>query len=191
MAGKVEITDIAPLPDSIYLKPKRIHYTENGVEKSWDVVEVHDSVAVLLYHKEEDALLLVKQVRPAIFMKNQDGVTYELCAGIIDKKLSHTKIAHEEIEEETGFLVPVEQIERVTEFYTSVGFAGSRQELFFAVIDESMKVHEGGGVHGEMIELFYLKREQIEAFMFDESRIKTPGLLFALQWFACKKQPTL
>lgn len=191
MAGKVEITKITPLPDSVYLKPKRIHYTENGVEKNWDVVEVHDSVAVLLYHREKDALLLVKQVRPAIFVKNSTGITYELCAGIIDKPLSTQKIAHEEIEEETGFLVPLEQVERVTEFYTSVGFAGSRQELFFAEIDTSMKVHEGGGVHGEMIELFYLKREQAESFIFDESRIKTPGLLFALQWFICKKYATL
>lgn len=37
-------------------------------------------------------------------------------------------------------------------FRTGVGSSGSRQELFYAEIDETMKVSEGGGVDSEKIE---------------------------------------
>ena len=42
------------------------------------------------------------------------GVTYELCAGIVDKDLPLDAIAQEEVLEETGYSVPVAQLERVT-----------------------------------------------------------------------------
>lgn len=37
-------------------------------------------------------------------------------------------------------------------FRTGVGSSGSRQELFYAEIDETMKVSEGGGVDCEKID---------------------------------------
>lgn len=42
------------------------------------------------------------------------GVTYELCAGIIDKNLPIEKIAQEEVLEETGYMIRPEDLERVT-----------------------------------------------------------------------------
>ena len=42
------------------------------------------------------------------------GVTYELCAGIIDKPLSPVEIAKEEVIEECGYKVKTENIRRVT-----------------------------------------------------------------------------
>lgn len=173
-----------PLQDAKFVHPIRIHYQQNGVKKQWEAVQSHDSVAVLLYHTEKNAFLLVKQFRPPVYLNNSShGQTYELCAGILDKEIDALQTAKEEIDEECGYDVPLEKIEKVTSFYTSVGFAGAHQTLYFAQIDESMKEHEGGGIHDEVIELYFLPLEEAHAFALDESKPKTPGLMFAFYWF--------
>jgi UDP-sugar diphosphatase len=168
---------------SDFVKPKRIHYSQAGVSKVWDMVEVHDSVAILLYHEEHDSLIIVKQFRPPVYLKNKVGYTYELCAGIVDKEKSLVEIAHEEIHEECGYMVPLEQIERVTSFYTAVGFAGSVQTLYAARVNESMRVSEGGGVDVELIEVVEIPLNEAKKFVLDETKAKTPGLMFGFGWF--------
>ena len=180
---KIESITMQPCGESAYVKLERMHYVQGGEKKSWDVAQVHDSVAVLLYHRDRDAFVLVKQFRPAVYLKNEDGFTHELCAGIVDKEKPLEEIAREEIHEECGYDVAAQEIEKITSFYTSVGFAGARQTLFYAEVDESMKVHEGGGVDVEAIEVVYLPKYEAGEFILDESRAKTPGLMFAFMWF--------
>ena len=179
------ITDITVgvCENSDFIKSKRIRYFHSGVPKAWDMVEVHDSVAIILYHEEDDVLIVVKQFRPPVFLKNGDGYTYELCAGIVDKDKSLVEIAHEEILEECGYHVPVTQIERVTSFYTAVGFTGSVQTLFYARVNESMRVNDGGGIDEEMIEVIGVPVKEAKNFVMDEAKAKTPGLMFGFGWF--------
>lgn len=158
-------------------------YRQNSIEKRWDIVDTHDSVAILLYHKELDSFVFVKQFRPSIYLKNNDGFTYELCAGIVDKDKSLIEIAQEEVLEETGYAVSLDRLQKVTSFYTAVGFAGGLQTFYFATIDESMRVGEGGGIEAESIEVIYLKREEVLSFMFDGAHATTSGLMFALMWY--------
>lgn len=172
--------------ESQYIRLRRMHYRQNDESKSWDIALVHDSVAVLLYHRERDALILVRQFRPAVYLKNGDGFTYELCAGIVDKEKDLAMIAAEEIEEECGYRVAPGAMMRITSFYTSVGFAGSVQTLYYAEVDETMRVNEGGGIDGEAIELVYLPRARAASFVTDESRAKTPGLMYAFGWFLAR-----
>ncbi len=174
---------VGACPHSDFVKPKRIHYSQAGIPKIWDMVVVHDSVAIILYHEENDSLIVVKQFRPPVYLKNDDGYTYELCAGIVDKEKSLEEIAHEEILEECGFLVPLEKIERVTSFYTAVGFAGSVQTLYVAHVNELMRVSEGGGVDVESIEVVEIPINEAKKFVLDESKAKTPGLMFGFGWF--------
>jgi len=169
--------------DSNFVKLKRMHYTQEGVEKAWDLAEVHDSVSILLYHKEKNSFVIVKQFRPPVYLKNEDGFTYELCAGIVDKNLLHVEIAKEEILEECGFDVESKNIQKITSFFSSVGFAGSIQTLYFAELDDSMKVSAGGGVEAEDIEVIYLHVEDAKQFIVDERKAKTPGIMFAFMWF--------
>lgn len=179
----IEHVQILPCEESAYVKPKRIAYLQDGIPKTWDMVEVHDSVAVILYHEERDALVVVRQFRPPVHVQNGDGFTYELCAGIVDKNKSLAEIASEEIYEECGYAVLPESIERVTSFYTAVGFAGSAQTLFYARINEAMRVHAGGGIDVESIEVVYVSRSEAKSFVMDETKAKTPGLMFAFGWF--------
>ena len=179
-----KINAVSALKNPLFVRPIKIDYTHKNKQKTWEAVISHNSVSTLLWHKERDSFVLVKQLRPAILNADKEnGYTYELCAGIIDKDTSDVQIAKEEILEECGFDVPLENIERVTKFYPAVGITGAYQKLYYAQINESMKVSEGGGLHDEEIEVIYLPTDEAKAFLFDESKKKAPGLMLAFYWF--------
>ncbi|RXK08107.1 NUDIX domain-containing protein [Halarcobacter bivalviorum] len=184
MNNKIEEFKIKPLIEPKYVHPVKIEYKQNGKDKTWEAVRNFDSVSILIYHEEKKSFLLVKQFRPAVYLNdNSKKFTYELCAGLVDKDASLVQIAKEEIDEECGFDVPLKEIEKITSFYTNVGVSGGCQYLYYAKIDDSMKIHEGGGIHDEQIELMYLPIEEYKEFMYDETKAKTPGLMFAFMWF--------
>ena len=180
-----EITNfsIVPQQEQKFVKPVQLRYFQDGRERSWEAVKSHDSVSVLLYHSDKKAFLVVKQFRPPVYMTHKHTCTYELCAGIVDKPVSLEQITREEIEEECGYAVPLAALEKVSSFFTNVGVTGSQQHLFFATIDESMKIHSGGGVSGEQIILEFVPLSEAREFLYDESFAKTPGLMFSFYWF--------
>ncbi len=181
---KVTSFELKPLEKSEYLFPYLATYTQESKQKTWEIVKAGDSVAILLYHQEKDTFVLVKQFRPPVYANgHKDGMTIELCAGLVDKPLSLEQIAIEEIEEECGYKIAPKDIQKITSFYTSVGFAGSKQTLYYATIDESMRVSKGGGIDDELIEVVYLSKSEAKKLMFDENIAKTPGLLFAFSWW--------
>lgn len=186
------ITDIeiSEMPESNFIKPYSINFTQNGARRRWDCVKVHDSVSVLLYHEQKDAFLFVKQFRPAVWYNLQKeglnsaeiGYTYELCAGLMDKGKSLEQTIREEAAEEVGYELC--EVRRITTTYGSFGFGGNAQTMFYARINENMRVNEGGGIDGEDIKLVFIPRTQAKNFMYDESKVKGFGLLFALLWWS-------
>ena len=183
MKNKIENFTLEPLDNPAFISTALASFVHNGKPRNWEVVTAHDSVAILVYHKEKDAFILVKQFRPAVYLNNNDGMTVELCAGIVDKKLSLVEIAMEEVEEECGYRVEVEKIEKITSFHTSVGFAGAKQMLYYVEVDECMRVSEGGGVDDEQIEVITLPVSEAKTLIYDERIAKTPGLMFAFMWY--------
>ncbi len=183
MKSIIEDFSIEELKNPKFIDAKLVKFRQNGVLKSWEVVEAFDSVAILIYHKDRDSFILVEQFRPAVYMKNKNGITVELCAGIIDKDLSLEEIAKEEIFEECGYMVLASDIQRITSVNSAVGFAGSKQTLFYVEVDESLHVSSGGGIENELIEVIELPVNRVKEFIYDESITKTTGLLFALMWW--------
>ena len=177
------IKKIEPLGNPKFIKPVSIIYERDGRELRWEAVEAHDSVAILLYNPKKEAFVLVKQFRPALFMQHKLEYSYELCAGIVDKDKSLEEIAKEEIVEETGY--EPKNLVKITSFYTSVGFAGSKQTLYYAEVEK--RVAAGGGIEDEKIEVVHLPVVEAKTFMYDETKPKTPGLLFAFCWWFEKK----
>lgn len=62
-----DITNIhyGALPaDSPYVKPFRFYYTQNGKQKNWDLLKVHDSVSIVIFNVTRQKLVFVKQFRP-------------------------------------------------------------------------------------------------------------------------------
>ncbi len=188
MKNIIENFKVEKLENPNFIKAGLVSYKQNGIAKTWEVVEAHNSVAILIYHKEHKSFILVKQFRPAVYMGNGNGLTVELCAGIVDKNLSLTQIASEEITEECGYLVPINKIERITEVNSAVGFAGSKQTIFYVEVDESMHISNGGGIDNELIEVVEIPINTIREFIYNEAIAKTTGLLFAIMWWIDKYQ---
>ena len=179
-----QINSIEKLKNPKFIKPIQINYTQNGTPRVWEAIISHDAVSILLYHTQKEAFVIVKQFRAPVFNANKtDGVTYELCAGIIDKDLSKVQIAKEEVLEECGYDIDVNSLQKISSFYTSVGISGAQQTLYYATCDDSMKVSEGGGLEDEEIEVVYIPLTQAKKFMFDEMYQKTPGMMMAFYWF--------
>ena len=140
--------------------------------------------------------MLVKQFRPAVWFnlqegrelnltqKGDEGYTYELCAGLMDKGKSEEQTVIEEIAEETGFAVS--KVERITSTRGGRGFGGAKQTMSIAEINDAKKIGEGGGIDGENIEPVYVPLERAREFMFDETKTKATGLMFAFMWFFAK-----
>lgn len=183
MKNIIEDFTLEPLIKPSFVKTALVTYKQNGIKKSWEIVESHNSVAILIYHQEREAFILVKQFRPPVYRRNGDGMTIELCAGLIDKEKSLEQIAKEEIEEECGFNVPLERIERISKVLSAVGTSGSEQVIYYAEVNESMRVSNGGGIDDEQIEVIEVPIKEAKTFMYDESIGKTVGLMFAFMWW--------
>jgi len=214
MASNITDVRMEPLTSSIYIRPFRFFFKQNGIERQWDLMCCHDAVMTLLYHKERRALVFVKQFRPPVYLsripsneKNGDynsidwskyssslGYTLELCAGIVDKNKSLAEIAQEEVVEECGYSIPLSKMERITSYRFGVGESGGLATMFYAEIDDSMKVSEGGGNvdESEQIELEYIPVEDAKRrILYDENLQRPSGVLFGVMWFFENKFPTL
>ena len=177
----IKIKKIEDICKGKFVSLKKLYYIQDGKEKIWEIASIFDSVAVLIFNKTSKSFVLVKQFRPPVYLKNNDGYTYELCAGICDKDISLEQIAIEEVYEETGY--KVDKVEKINSFWTAVGSAGAKQNLFYVEVEDKDRVNEGGGIENEKIEVIHLPLEDMKDFMEDENKVKTPGLLYAFEWW--------
>lgn len=106
-----------------------------------------NGAAILLYNKEKKTIILTRQFRmPTYLNGNKDGMSIEVCAGLLDGD-SPEVCAKKEAEEESGYRV--KNIERVLEAYMSPGAVTEIVYLFIAEYTDDMKVSEGGGLDDE------------------------------------------
>lgn len=174
---------------SLYIKPRRFRFFNDGKETLWDFIESKDSVSILLYHEEKESFIFVKQFRIALwfYQKNDPsykkdenmGFSIELCSGLVDKNLELEKIAEEECVEELGYLP--QKLEKIREFYSGFGNTASKQSLYFARVSEKDKVAKGGGIDNEVIEAVFVKPAEYEDF--SKNIIRSSSLDFAYLWF--------
>lgn len=196
---------IKPLQDSIYMKPLTMCFKQNGRDRTWDLLQVHDSVAIMIYNKTRDVLVLVKQFRPAVYfgsISENDrrggvidvqkypaslGITLEACAGIIDKKLPIEEIAREEMLEECGYDVPIGYLKKIASYRSGVGTTGSIQTAFYCEVTDDMKVNSGGGVDDEIIDVVEMTVSEIKEYVQQDHILSPPSFLFLIYWFLNNK----
>ena len=179
------ILELSPLDKSSYIETRRVVFEDRGRVRNWDLAKSHDSVAVVIYHREKRGFIFVRQLRISVFLKNSEhGYVYELCAGLCDKGVNPRQTALEELQEECGYFIEAERLERLAEFYSSVGLSGTRQNLFYAEVDSKDKKALGGGKtsEGENIELIFVPEALADEFMQDEACPKTPSLCYGILW---------
>jgi len=179
----IKIEKINTLCKSKFLELKEVFYKYKNKNKRWEVCNSMNSVSILIYNKDLDSIILVKQFRLPVYLKNSDGFTYELCAGLCDKDKANIEIAKEEVLEECGYDVKSDRLQEITSTWASVGSNAAKQIIYYLEVDNKDKVNEGGGLEEEDIEVIELKSSEVEKFIFDESIVLTPGAKLALLWW--------
>lgn len=116
--------------------------------------EVYDrgnGAAVLLYNREKQTVVLIRQFRVATWVNgNADGMLIEACAGLLDDDEPEVCIRKEAIEE-TGY--EVGNATKVFELYMSPGGVTELLHLFIAEYSEAQRANAGGGVEDEEIDV--------------------------------------
>ena len=117
----------------------------------------------------------------------EQGVTCELCAGIVDLKIPLIEIAKKEILEETGYDFPLENISKLFQNH-EVGFVGNRLTVFYAEVADEMNLSKSGGnvTEGEFIETMYLPLNEARDFVFNDDYVKPSSFVAAFCWFFMK-----
>uniref|UniRef100_A0A671DLY6 Uridine diphosphate glucose pyrophosphatase NUDT14 n=2 Tax=Rhinolophus ferrumequinum TaxID=59479 RepID=A0A671DLY6_RHIFE len=209
---RIEGVAVGRCASSPYLRPLTLHYRQNGTQKSWDFMKTHDSVTILLFNSSQRSLVLVKQFRPAVYANeverhfpgslaamDQDrpqvlpgalpgsvGVTYELCAGLVDQPgFSLEEVACREAWEECGYRLAPSDLRRVATYKSGVGVTGSSQTMFYAEVTDAQREGPGGGLaeEGELIEVTHLPLDGAQAFADNPDVPKTLGVIFGVSWF--------
>eukprot|EP00071_Canis_lupus_P044580 XP_022278137.1 uridine diphosphate glucose pyrophosphatase isoform X2 [Canis lupus familiaris] len=163
-------------------------------------MKTHDSVAILMFNSSQQSLVLVKQFRPGslaavdqdrpqelqVALPGSAGVTYELCAGLVDQPgLSLEEVACSEAWEECGYRLAPSDLRRVATYKSGVGLTGSSQTMFYAEVTDGQRGGPGGGLaeEGELIEVVHLPLDGARAFADDPDVPKTLGVIFGISWF--------
>ncbi len=184
----IKLEEIKTIAKGKFLELKEVFFDYKGKKRRWEVCSSMDSVAILIYDKDLKSIVLVKQFRLPVYLKNGDGFTYELCAGLCDKDKCSLEIAKEEVLEECGYDVDSSRIKKITSTWASVGTNAANQTIYYVEVEKKDKIHKGGGVDDEDIEVFYLDESRVEEFVFDETKVVTPGAKFALLWWLYNKK---
>lgn len=125
------------------------YLNDNGV---WETQqrESYDrgnGAAILLYNPTKQTVILTKQFRmPSYLNDNKDGMSIEVCAGLLDGD-SPEKCVIKEAEEESGYRVS--NVKQVLQAYMSPGAVTEIVYMFVAEYNDQMKVSEGGGLDHE------------------------------------------
>ena len=206
----IKDVSVESLTESRYLKPMRLRYSQSGEGKVWDLMRSHDSVAVVIFNTQTRQFIFVQQFRPAVYLgqvrppasvgdrvdtqtfPGSLGLSLELCAGIVDKDLSLEEIACQEVEEECGFLVSPERINKIVTFPSGVGSSVGTQTMFSVEVVEEDRVGKGGGLleEGEMINVVEMTVKEVEEYMARQTVSSPVGFLYGVSWYLQNKLKT-
>ncbi len=152
------------------------------------VFERGDSVAVLLYDAERDAVILVEQFRYPVYLREKPhGRLLEVVAGTMEQgqEGSAEDVAHSELIEEAGYAL--HELEPVATFYVSPGACTERIHLYLGHVSRDARVGPGGGVGaGEDIRVHELPLDRALRWLRD-GRIRDAKTIIALQYLALSK----
>lgn len=163
---KVKINRVELLSDNWYTL-RKYNFDFQQEDGSWENQEREaydrgNGAAILLYNIEQRTVILTRQFRmPTYVNGNASGFLIEACAGLLDEDNPEDCIRRE-TEEETGYQIA--EVEKIMEVYMSPGSVTEILYLFIAAYDNSMKIHEGGGVADEQENIEVLEMPFKEAY---------------------------
>lgn len=187
---KITIQKTELLSDNWYILNKvTYNYQEKDKKVETHIREVYDrgnGAAILLYNSIQKTVILTRQFRlPSYLNSNKTGMMIEVCAGLLDKDHPEQCIIRE-TEEETGYRVST--VHKVMETFMSPGAVTEILYLFVGEYDETMKVHEGGGLDAEQEHIEVMELPFEEAYgMIATGEIKDAKTVMLLQYAKINK----
>lgn len=184
----INIIEIVKNENPFFLKTKTIKYSfaaEPNKILSWEILESHSTVHILVDNIETKEILLVKQPRIPVLLRDQSqlGLCVETCAGLIDKEGKNPfEIAKEEVEEELGYLVKESDLTLIKKAKSGLGSSGNDIFYFNVKVTEANKISNGGGIENENIEVFRLKYEDIGSFISSDIHTDSTTLFLLTNW---------
>lgn len=182
---KITIQKTELLSDNWYILNKVTYdYQEEDKKVETHIREVYDrgnGAAILLYNPIQKTVILTRQFRlPSYLNGNKTGMMIEVCAGLLDKDHPEQCIIRE-TEEETGYRITA--VKKVMETFMSPGAVTEILYLFVGEYDETMKVHEGGGLDAEQEHIEVMEMPFEEAYaMIATGEIKDAKTVMLLQY---------
>ncbi len=127
-------------------------------------VERGDAVGLIVLDVEEDKLVFVRQFRYPTAGHAHPWLV-ECAAGMIDKGETAEQAAARELEEELGYRI--QTLTHLGDFFSSPGGMSEQLTMFFAVVDSSNRVSEGGGVahEDEDVERIEYSRDEVTTML--------------------------
>ncbi len=145
-----------------------------------------NGAAVLLYNPTKKTVILTRQFRmPTYVNGNDDGMSIEVCAGLLDGDDPETCVI-KEAEEESGYRVT--KVKKVLEAYMSPGAVTEIVSMFVAEYNDNMKVSDGGGLESEHENIEVLEVTFLEAIkMVETGEISDGKTIMLLQYAQINK----
>ncbi|MDC9722006.1 MAG: GDP-mannose pyrophosphatase NudK [Urechidicola sp.] len=164
-----------------YLNDKGIWETQH--RESYDR---GNGAAILLYNPTKKTVILTRQFRmPTYVNGNDDGMSIEVCAGLLDGDSPEACVI-KEAEEESGYRVT--NVKKVLEAYMSPGAVTEIVSMFVAEVSDEMKVSNGGGLESEHENIEVLEVTFLEALkMVETGEISDGKTIMLLQYAQINK----
>jgi ADP-ribose pyrophosphatase len=139
-----------------------------------------DSVAAIVFNRDEQNVILVEQFRYPAFRKGE-GWIIEAVAGSVPAHETPEATLHREVREEIGY--EIDRLHPIATFYSSPGGSSERIMLYCAEVTNAGKIASGGGLaeSGEDIRLvgFSLQALRDDLML---ARIRDAKTLIGLMW---------
>ena len=165
------------LDDFFKIEEAYLHFEQFNGEMSplirYLKLERGNSVAVLVFNRSTEKMILISQFRYPTYQNNH-GWTIEVIAGMVDPGETPEESAKRELQEEIG--ANIEGFEHIATFYPSPGGSSEQIYLYYSEVSgEQTKYRKTGGLlaSGEDIKAIELSRAEALA------KIKTGEIIDA------------
>ena len=137
--------------------------------------------AVLPYDPEKKKIILINQFRSGLFQREENPVTIEISAGIIEEGENPEEASKRECYEETG--CKVKKTSKICSFYPAPGSSESYYHVYLGEID-AFKGDRITGQENENEDIFVKSYDVSEVReLLKQKKIINGLTLIALQWF--------
>jgi len=144
-----------------------------------ELLERGDAVAILLYDRQCDEVLLIEQFRMGPAARGEHAWMIEVVAGMVDEGEDSEACAIRESIEEAGYR-PSEVV-YLGKYYTSPGGTSESLRLYLGYVDKGKPVAKGGGLaaENEDIRCFWVSRAEAVQ-MVKDGRIHSGAPMLAI-----------